>query len=537
MTNSLGWFRLAVAGLLLAGVASVPWMALAADEPSLVTPKAVCGPGSNPESGRQGRVPKSEVDSGRAAKGYTCNTQLVSHFGESGGYKVERYVDAAGHECAFYDTTLLFPANAFNPGSNLTGAFVLDMTNPAAPVKTANLVTPAMSSPHESMLLNSKRGLLVAVTANPLFYPGVMDVYDVTADCRTPALKSSTPMGVLGHESGFAPDGLTFYSSSLYGNTVAAVDLTNPMAPVPLWVSAEYRSHGLSVSEDGKRLYMAETTSGNTGLTILDVSEIQARKVNPTVKVVSRLTWPTVSTPQIAIPITIGGHPYILEMDEFGGGAKVGAARIIDVADETKPKVISNIRLEVNSAEAQADASQNADNGASSSLQGYDGHYCTVPQRVDPGVVACTFIASGLRLFDIRDPYAPKEIAYFNGPIAPALNPTEGPSAYAMSSAAFVPSRSEIWYSDGNSGFWALKVTNGVWPFAGPSVSGTDATSGAVSSASAGAAASGSNSRGRNGALPATGAHQVGALATSGLALAVVFGVRGVRRRLLDDAA
>jgi hypothetical protein len=399
-----------------------------------------------------------------------------------------------------------------------------------------------MSSPHESMLLHAKRGLLVAVTANPLFYPGVMDVYDVTADCRTPVLKSSTPMGVLGHESGFSPDGLTFYSSSLYGNTVAAIDLTNPMAPVPLWVSGDYRSHGLTVSEDGKRLYMAETTSGNTGLTILDASEIQARKVNPTVKVVSRLTWPTVSTPQIAIPITIGGHPYIVEMDEFGGGAKVGAARIIDVADETKPKVISNIRLEVNSAEAQADASQNADNGGSNSLQdslqGYDGHYCTVPQRVDPGVVACTFIASGLRLFDIRDPYAPKEIAYFNGPIGPALNRTEGPSAYAMSSAAFVPARGEIWYSDGNSGFWAFKVTNGVWPFANGSASvGGDATSGAVGSASAAAGGAGSTGRGRNGALPATGTRQVGALVTSGLALALVFGVRGVRRRLLDDAA
>jgi hypothetical protein len=511
-------------------------MATAADEPSLVTPKAVCGPGSNPETGRQGRVPKAEVTSGRAAKGYTCNTQLVSHFGESGGYKVERYVDAAGHECAFYDTTLLFPANAFNPGSNLTGAFVLDMSNPAAPVKTDNLVTPAMSSPHESMLLNAKRGLLVAVTANPLFYPGVMDVYDVTADCRHPILKSSTPMGVLGHESGFSPDGLTFYSSSLYGNTVAAVDLTNEVVPKPLWVSTDYRSHGITVSDDGNRLYMAETTDGARGLTIIDVSEIQARKNNPQERVVSRLTWPTVSTPQVAIPITIGGHPYVLEMDEFGSGAAVGAARIIDIADETKPKVISNIRLEVNSAEAQADPDQNADNGASSSLQGYDGHYCSVPQRVDPGVVACTFIASGLRLFDIRDPFQPKEIAYFNGPIGPALNPTEGGSSYAMSSASFVPERGEIWYSDGNSGFWALKVTNGVWPFGVAAASGGTGSAGVAGSSSASASTAPGGGRGRSGALPATGSHQVGALVTSAVALAFVFGVRGVRRRLLDAA-
>ena len=45
---------------------------------------------------------------------------------------------------------------------------------------------------------------------NPVFYPGIVDIYDVTADCRHPVLKSSLPVGVLGHEGGFAPDGNTF---------------------------------------------------------------------------------------------------------------------------------------------------------------------------------------------------------------------------------------------------------------------------------------------------------------------------------------
>ena len=42
-------------------------------------------------------------------------------------------------------------------------------------------------------------------------------------------------MGVLGHEGGFSPDGKTFYVASLYGHTLAAVDLSNPKAPVLLW--------------------------------------------------------------------------------------------------------------------------------------------------------------------------------------------------------------------------------------------------------------------------------------------------------------
>jgi hypothetical protein len=32
-----------------------------------------------------------------------------------------------------------------------------------------------------------------------------------------------------------------------------------------------------------------------------------------------------------------------------------------------------------------------------------------------------------------------------------------------MSSPSFVPERGEIWYSDGNSGFYDVRLTNGVW--------------------------------------------------------------------------
>jgi hypothetical protein len=37
------------------------------------------------------------------------------------------------------------------------------------------------------------------------------------------------------------------------------------------------------------------------------------------------------------------------------------------------------------------------------------------------------------------------------------------PFNWAMSSPSFVPERKEIWYSDGYSGFYAIRVTNGVW--------------------------------------------------------------------------
>ena len=69
----------------------------------------------------QGRAPKSDLASGRYAKGYSCNAVQISKSGTTGGYRVERYVDKAGHECAYADTTLLFPQNAPDQGTTGTG--------------------------------------------------------------------------------------------------------------------------------------------------------------------------------------------------------------------------------------------------------------------------------------------------------------------------------------------------------------------------------------------------------------------------------
>ena len=318
-----------------------------------------------------------------------------------------------------------------------------------------------MLSPHESLVVSKRRGVLAAVTGNPAFNLGLVDLYDISGDCRHPVFKSSSPVGVLGHESGMAPDGKTFYSASPGTQTLVAVDISNLSLPKPLWLG-NYPSHGLSISNDGNRAYVAGL---GTGLIILDTSEIQDRVPNPQVREVSRLKWDSMSIPQNAIPVTIDGRDYAVEIDEFGTLDQVGAGRIIDIENEKKPHVVSNLRLEVHQPE-NFDAIS-GDPEASLSLQGYAGHYCSVPKRKNPGIVACSMILSGLRIFDIRDPENPHEIAYFNSPIPPRVLPGFEASNWAMSSPSFVPQRGEIWYSDGFSGFWNVHPTNGVWPFPG----------------------------------------------------------------------
>ena len=74
-------------------------------EPPLVaTPRADCVSGGKREPGVQGRVPE-----GSNPDGFSCNADVIGRAGNSGGFKVHRYVDRAGHECAFYDTALAVP--------------------------------------------------------------------------------------------------------------------------------------------------------------------------------------------------------------------------------------------------------------------------------------------------------------------------------------------------------------------------------------------------------------------------------------------
>src|ERR671916_363781 len=103
----------------------------------------------------------------------------AAHIGDTGGFRVHRYVDKAGRECAYYDTALLFPTNSLNLSLDPTGVAVLDMSDPSNPVRTATLVTPAMQTPHESVNISARRGILAAVLGHPAPHPGGIHLYDI----------------------------------------------------------------------------------------------------------------------------------------------------------------------------------------------------------------------------------------------------------------------------------------------------------------------------------------------------------------------
>lgn len=416
----------------------------------------------------QGRVSARAINSPGAADGWRCNSELVSHSPAPGGFRVWRYKDPQGNVCAYYDTSAAAPANLTSlVGGPTQGTVVLDMSDPENPVETARLLTPGMLVPHESLNLNTKRGLLAAEVGNGLTLPGTLDVYDVASDCRDPQLLSQFPIAT-GHESGFSPDGRTFWTGGGAGY-IYAIDLADPSRPREIWRGAYY-AHGLEFSDDGETMFQTDPVNGTVG--IFDVSEIQDREPSPEAKELRRLTWFPVSIPQNTIPLEIKGKPYLLEFDEFAFrfnpptvDNRVGAARLIAMKNPKRPRIASNIRLRVNMHEDHKRFSDDPSPlGPANVATAYSAHYCAVPRRKEPGIVACSFTNSGLRVFDISRPRKPREVAYFIAPPNDGKVPGLLPGNLAMSQPAFDPKRRDVWYTDAGSGFYNVHLGRKVWP-------------------------------------------------------------------------
>ena len=86
-------------------------------------------------------------------------------------------------------------------------------------------------------------------------------------------------------------------------------------------------------------------------------------------------------------------------------------ARIIDIKDEKNPKVVSKLMHEIHLA-SNCDKTLPDLVGLSSFT--YGTHYCSVDNRQNATTLACGQFNSGIRVYDIRDPLRPKEIAYYN---------------------------------------------------------------------------------------------------------------------------
>jgi hypothetical protein len=471
--------------------------------------KARCGENDHPETGLQGQVPAALRASG--FQGFNCNLELVGQSrGDGASWQHAWFQDGGGHKCAYYDTS------SATTGRTQLGTVVLDVTRAATPIPTEYLTTVSMLDPWESLRTNARRQILGAESAKNGKGGPEFDVYDLTLDCRYPQLLSSIAMGTAsngdaaalpsgdtlqGHEGAFAPDGLTYYGGDRGKPTkytaIDVADTTHPQLMAVYTLDPGVLAHGLSVSDDGNRAYVSlDTDPGVTanfaslpatnGILILDTSEIQARMPNPQFKAIGKLVWKDGGHAQHTIPVTIAGKPYLIAVDESGSGGLNGVAgwqeacnagltpfnmaRIVDIGDEANPKVVSKLALEVHD---PANCSKVLPDLVGLASFTYGSHYCSVDNRHNATTLACGYFNSGIRVFDIRHPRHPKEIAYYN----PAGTTTRSPGSnhgaqwvaggpdWCNAQVHLDAATASLQTTCQDNGFLALKFERGVWPF------------------------------------------------------------------------
>jgi hypothetical protein len=486
-----------------------------------------CSPGDTPETALQGQVPAALRQSGFG--GFNCNLKRVSQLqGEGASWSAATYTDKQGQTCFYHATmgaTPIFNNPAAPPRIN-PGVPVINLSDPAHPVRVSSLTSTAMIDPWESLRVNVARGILAG--DNGLGGAGgpELDLYDIATDCTRPQLLASVPVGTgtdggvvpgttpLGHEGGFSPDGLTYYIGSPAAKAYYAIDLTIPTRPklISAISMAELGfgsdPHGLSVSQDGTRAYFVAignggaaagmgpppldnvNSNGDNGFFVVDTSEVQNRRPNAQMHRIATVPVRNGSAAQHTISFLSGGKPYLIEVDEGGAGGfqdpgatSVKAAcnagmtpfplgHIYDMSNEASPRLVSELRLETHAVQNCSKVIPDIQGLATFT---YGSHYCSVDNRQNATALACSYFNSGVRVFDIRDPSKPKEIAYYNPPSAksPGAGSADlifgqyraGGPDWCASRLDFDFDRHLLTTACQDNGLLVLSFENGSWPF------------------------------------------------------------------------
>jgi hypothetical protein len=323
--------------------------------------------------------------------------------------------------------------------------------------------------------------------------PTQLQIYDASADCKNPIRVGTYDFDFVTHEHRISADGRTIYAAATAaainpqaqppapgtprpGPALSAIDVTDLSKPTLLgtWDLSDEPGmpksgmHDLDVNDEGTRAYTNTwwniDGTRHQGLTILDTTEIQERRANPTMRRVSSFNWgppENFGITHSAEYVTINGRQYVIALDETMGAnaaAPWGWGRIIDVTEERYPLQISTITLaasqEVHAAETNPDKAY------------YGAHYLGVDDRKNASLAFFSWYSSGLRVWDIRDPYLPKEIGYYipgartDTKLAVSASYPNNKVDYVYSFIRYRPESGHIWFNSLFNGFMIAELVD-----------------------------------------------------------------------------
>ena len=208
---------------------------------------------------------------------------------------------------------------------------------------------------------------------------------------------------------------------------------------------------------EGKRAYLPY---GDGGAIILDISDASRPKM------VSRLLFHGLCSRQ-------GIHTYLplprrrlaLINDEAiaeNGDENLNLAGIVDIKDEKEPRLISLFPQPVPPPESGLKNFFDKSGRFGPHNQHHPNHQACLEDRDD--IAYLTYFNAGLRIYDIRDPRTPKEIAYFIPPDPKERIGTKPSRLVAQVEDVLVDRRGCIYISEKNQGIYILRLKE-IWPY------------------------------------------------------------------------
>ncbi len=323
------------------------------------------------------------------------------------------HVDCPGGGQVWVDGDILYIGHMRPP----SGTTLVDISDPRKPRKIATVEVPPGWHSHK---VRARDGLMIINherfgTDGPAEFGGGIAIYDTTRP-EKPTLISKWMTGGKGvHRYDF--DGRYAYISptadGYVGNIVMILDLADPAHPVEVgrwWIPGQWTGGG----EDypwgdyvqprchhplrmGDRLYVSYW---HHGLFILDISDLSRPRAIAHMNSSPAFPHPTHTC--LPIPQTLKGRSIMVVADEDVAKLRPHApafAWVCDITDETNPLPIATFQV----------PGLDPDGAPQPPMTG-----CHQPsERFSGNIIPFAWFAQGLRLVDIADPFAPREVGHY----------------------------------------------------------------------------------------------------------------------------
>jgi hypothetical protein len=357
------------------------------------------------------------------------------------------------------------------------GWAVLDMTDPAAPELCRIVDGPPGTW---TIQVQAADGLLVAGLEKPVPGWGVEEglpfsegasFWDIRTDPTNPKQLGEWRTGSTGtHRNFYAGGRYAFMSATrpgYVGHGLAIIDVSDPADPqdVSFWAwPDQLDDHGQGVRQAylhgpayvrGDRAYLSY---GKVGLVILDISDVTQPRLVSRLDLGDLASWLGCHS---AVPVP--GLDLLVvnsEAIEEGDGDPLNYAFIVDISDETAPRIVSNLPMPRPS-KGLPYRNYYAKGGRFGPHNQH--HHQGNPAHFElRDHVLMTWFNAGLRIYDISDPLQPAEVGWFVPEDPSERHGTLPTSLVTQLEDVIVDARGYVYCTDKNHGVFILRYSPGL---------------------------------------------------------------------------